>query len=218
MSTRIMRFLVLTGAALALVAQPALGETAPPSLDAEHFGTVRHVSADIPDCQAGTFTFDASGLATGPYPGSYGESGSSSSAQPFRFAITSPTADIVGAKGPSGLDPTQFITFRFCVAWGDPLDTIQAYSSYEALIRTHAGVFLDQGKSGWALSALPSTLDPNDDRSGFDEDFFQIEPRQPTPFTKQDCKAKQYAALVAKVFSGGTKECRDFVKAKRPHV
>jgi hypothetical protein len=236
--TCILRIVLLTGAALALVAQPASAQAAPLPLEGESFNAAKSGASNVGeldvdfDCPAGTFAFDAAGPATGPYPGTYSETGSSTF-DPFpepdpgaffghairrlriRFTINSSTGDVVGVKslGRNPSDPDVPSGAR-CGAGQFERFALFANLFYTALIRTDEGVFLDGGFAAMFARVFPDLTDPDTDGSTFDE-FFSVpfEP-EPTRFTKHDCQAKQNAALVAELFPGGKKECKDFVKGK----
>ena len=180
---RSIRFLLVTFVlALSgfLGASAASAQTAlPPSLEGEQFyaieapqfssGTVDVSGSCTPTAgTTSTVTYQASGLATGPYPGTFTESGTLTAtvttlaSNPFvgigsvvtwtaEFTIDSPVGDVTGTKTRSLLVPES--EFFHCFGYAPPVQHFQAidaraYLSYEATIRpADGGAFRDEGEA-----------------------------------------------------------------------
>jgi hypothetical protein len=176
----------------------AFAQEVPPTLSGEFF------HQDVPtitsiDCREGLhFTYLATGTATGPYPGTFTETGAvdvevsgstvTSSRFSARFTIDSPVGRVTGTT--SGGPGVSCGSGDFCEGAADCEGEGVAFNSggtYEATITTADGSFADHG----ILHNLqlfrgdhPSPLD------GFDEDFLS-DLRAPIPLaptTKDQCK------------------------------
>ena len=140
-------------------------------------------------CQPGgtTFDFSASGIATGPYPGTFMETGT------FRFGPPSPgflTTSVVAfessfrvdatlAGGPAEVTGTKrlaFVGIGDCtdVPIGDPFRSQRiaiVQATYEARIKTSRGVYFDRGTADVRLFEFFEPGDPSQGQWGFSELF-----------------------------------------------
>jgi hypothetical protein len=192
------RKLILTtaivGVALAL---PAASSAAPPppTLSGESF------HQDIPtitsiDCTAESlnFTYSATGTATGPYPGTFTESGSMTSTHlSSSFTINSPVGRITGSKsGSAGVScavPVHCSGAAACDEFGAAFNTLpggfSGTDTYEATMRTASGTFADNG-----LFTAVFFRDDSSPLNGFNSDFLSAlaSPVPLGPTTEQQCK------------------------------
>ena len=155
---------------LSSLAQPAIAAPppAPPTLGAgTNFALYETFNGEIEHleglCQPGgtTFSFVASGIATGPYPGTFTEQGTVTFGPPSAVFLTTPVVafessfriDATFAGSPAVVTGTKrlaFVGIGDCndVPVGDPflsqrIAIVQV--SYEARIRTTRGVYFDRG-------------------------------------------------------------------------
>ena len=168
---------------------------APPTLGAgPNFAMYETLNGEIEHleglCQpAGTtFQFSAAGIATGPYPGTFTETGT------VTFGPASGTdlfnASVVAFESSFRIDSVlegsqveitgtkrlAFVGTGHCadVAVGDPflssrIAIVQA--TYEARIKTHRGVYFDRGGSAVSLSEFYEPEDPSVGQRSFSELF-----------------------------------------------
>jgi hypothetical protein len=182
---------------LAWLASPAIAAppSPPPTLGAgsdftmyETFnGEIEHLEGL---CQPGgtTFEFNASGIATGPYPGTFTETGTVSFGPATGTALFNASVvafessfriDSVLDGNPvevSGTKRLAFVGTGHCadVAVGDPflssrIAIVQA--TYEARIRTSHGVYFDRGGADVRLFEFYEPEDPTVGQRGFSELF-----------------------------------------------
>jgi hypothetical protein len=182
---------------LATLASPAIAAppSAPPTLGAgPNFAMYEMFNGEIEHleglCQpAGTtFQFSAAGIATGPYPGTFTETGTvmfgpASGTDLFNAPVvaleSSFRIDSVLEGSPVEITGTKRLAFvgtGHCadVAVGDPflssrIAIVQA--TYEARIKTHRGVYFDRGGSPVSLSEFYEPEDPSVGQRSFSELF-----------------------------------------------
>lgn len=193
-----------------MIAALALAAPAQAQLTGETLTGVPEVDWDCNPDRSGSATFDVTGVAEGPYPGTFEETGrfdfrshvrnpagggfliSAISDFRARFSIDSVAGDVVGVKAksyPQGSEPFGECPF-FMLSEGD----------YDAIIRTEDGTFRDSGTSFVYMPTPTSFTESFTASTAF------------APFTKHDCKDESNAAFVALAFPGGEKECKQFVK------
>jgi len=134
-------------------------------------------------------SFTASGVAVGPYPGTFTESGSYTLGPPVSFggtvaesvigfsatfSIQSPAGTVTGTKTGTAAQQLPPGSFGFCTAFGSPQFTngAAAFGSYTATITTAQGSFRDTGGT-LAQVNQPPPLPPSfvSGPSGFFETF-----------------------------------------------
>ena len=160
----------------------------PPTLSGEEFSGPG-VTVTSLDCGIGPdgnvrieSTYRSTGTASGPYAGTYRETGGVAPDGTFsaRFAIDSSAGRVIGKRtGPAG----QTCRFGSCsgvkACEGEHGLLFASYGgSYQALIRTRGGAFADSGTHD--LLAYDSDLGYH---SGFTSGL-----GSPTPFSKNGCK------------------------------
>ena len=217
----VLRALIVIAAVIAAVPASAAAQTAP-SLDLEQLWagdstpgspdttqTTVEVQSECNPNGTSTITYEASGVAVGPYPGTFHETGTITgvSGNPFfaipgqiltfeaEFTIDSPVGQVEGTKsGPLAGGPT---TIFNCVDLLNPngggdLFSLQSSSvpeSYEATITTPAGTSSDSGR-GVTTVTFNQARNPAGEvyltQKGFYEEFSSTRPVVPT--TKEDCK------------------------------
>jgi hypothetical protein len=187
----------IVGVALALPASGggavAFGQQAPPTLSGESF------HQDIPtitsiDCttESLNFTYSATGAATGPYPGTFTESGSMTSTQlSSSFTINSAVGRVTGSK--SGLAGVSCAVPVHCsgaaACDGAAFNTLpggfSGTDTYEATIRTASGAFADNG-----LFTAVFYRSDSSPLNGFNSDFLSAlaSPVPLGPTSKEQCK------------------------------
>jgi hypothetical protein len=198
----------IVGVALALpAASSAAPPPPPPTLSGESF------HQDIPtitsgDCTAESlgFTYSATGTATGPYPGTFQETGSALSINDqsghvisydltISFTIDSPLGRVTGTKhstnfGTSCAVPVHCSGAAACDEFGAAFNTLPGgffgTDTYEATIRTASGAFADNGRFSAVLYHVDALTDPRDH---FDESFISDlnATVRLTPTTKDQC-------------------------------
>jgi hypothetical protein len=182
---------------LAWLASPALAAPppGPPSLSpGPNFTTWETFNGEIEHleglCQPGgtTFPFRASGIATGPYPGTFTETGTvrigpATGTDLFNASVvafeSSFRIDSVLDGSPvevTGTKRLAFVGTGHCadVAVGDPflssrIAIVQA--TYEARIKTSRGVYFDRGGADVRLFEFYEPEDPSIGQRGFSELF-----------------------------------------------
>ncbi|MEK6226646.1 MAG: hypothetical protein AABM40_10200 [Chloroflexota bacterium] len=182
---------------LATLASPAIAAPppAPPTLGAgSNFALYEMLNGEIEHleglCQpAGTtFAFNATGVATGPYPGTFTETGTvtfgpASGTDLFNATVvafeSSFRIDAVLDGSPVEITGTKRLAFAgtgHCadVAVGDPflssrIAIVQA--TYEARIKTTRGVYFDRGGADVRLFEFYEPEDPSIGQRGFSELF-----------------------------------------------
>jgi hypothetical protein len=142
-----------------------------------------------------TITFKASGVATGPYPGTFTETGTATVGPQTQnpapdeafigplvtfdavFTITSGDIQITGTKELMAIITPPGLARGQCFLAGSGTDlteitTIQTFSavSYQAQISTNAGMYADQGGNPTVFAGR--VFYPNQDRVGF-QSFYQ---------------------------------------------
>ena len=175
--------------------------TLPPTLQGETFtGSASQTPATTCRLEldnSGDATFTASGVATGPYPGTFTETGSYSFGPVVNpngfgvvtsfhstFTITSATGSVSGTKDLVGPAPGSISTCAvFAYLLTTPLD-------YDATVTTGSGTFRDSGTA----TASTATGTPFEvDAQAFVEDFLTSNGVVPLgPQTKEDCKRGGY--------------------------
>ena len=128
------------------------------------------------------FTYASSGTASGPYAGSYSETGGAPADNGFsaRFAIDSPAGRVVGKRtGLAGVTCLSGSCSNPKACEGHQLAFGSFGGSYQALIRTGDMTFADSGT--YDLLAHQSAL-------GY-HSTFTSGLGSPTPFSKQGCKS-----------------------------
>jgi hypothetical protein len=199
---------LLTLATAFLFAAPAQAQALPPSLQGENFFAFEgpfsmageiEIDADCSATAGQTFTiaYTASGIAVGPYPGPYTESGTITvllTATPFlgfasgivtewtaRFTINSLAGRVTGDKDLSEafVASSALCLERFPLGFGAStnVENARATLHYEATIRTATGTFVDQGEASASTQQIcfgPGTgegCEINDEEI-FSEHFF----------------------------------------------
>ena len=140
-------------------------------------------------CQPGgtTFDFRASGVATGPYPGTFTETGTVTFGPPSSGFLTTPVVafessfrvDAIFAGNPAVVTGTKRLAFvgtGDCadVPVGDPLLSRRiaiVQATYEARIKTDRGVYFDRGSADVRLFEFFEPEDPSIGQRGFSELF-----------------------------------------------
>jgi hypothetical protein len=191
------RTLVAVVFTLASLASSAIAAPpqAPPSLSpGPNFTTWETFNGEIEHleglCQPGgtTFEFSASGIATGPYPGTFTETGTvtigpASGTDLFNASVVAFEAafriDSVLDGNPievTGTKRLAFVGTGHCadVPVGDPflssrIAIVQA--TYEARIRTSRGVYFDRGSADVRLFEFYEPEEPSIGQTGFSELF-----------------------------------------------
>jgi hypothetical protein len=185
-------------ASQALAAPP----TPPPSLGwAPTFETLTGEIEHLPGlCQPGgiSFEFRSTGVAVGPYPGTYVETGRvtlgpPTVAGPFNSVVVGLEAefriDAVFDGSPVTITGNKRLAFPGTGHCSDapdvgPMSTRIAIvsASYEARIKTDRGVYFDRGSSFVAVSEFYDPADPTQRQSLFSEAFFsQLGPEAAKP-------------------------------------
>jgi hypothetical protein len=186
----------IVGTALALpAASSAAPPPPPPTLSGEFF------HQDTPTLSSGTCTetesggtFEASGTATGPYPGTFQETGSyqvisDQSGQvisydlTMSFTIDSPVGRVTGAKHSTNFGSScSFSPPDGSFAFNTTPDSFVSTDTYSAKILTASGAFTDTGL--FQAFLYPSDL------GGFTERFESAlaAPQQLLPTSKAQCK------------------------------
>jgi hypothetical protein len=205
----------LAACCVALLA-PSAAAQAPPTLSGETL--TGDPGQTTVSCQgnlsAFTITWSVSGVATGPYPGTFPETGRHTSGPATdvieaEFQIDSPLGNVVGTKRffPPGAASS--------LACGNAAGTTGTFSlmTYEATITTPDGHFADRGFA----DTFVLTTQPGSGNGTFQETFLSdlsepipTEPTQPTD--KEQCKDGGFAAFgfrnqgacVSFVVMGGT--------------
>ena len=215
------RFLV-TGAGVAILAVPInVSAQAPPltltgeSLAAGEFATppgagsitVTSASCDLSPTGTSSFSYQVSGVATGPYPGTFTETGTvTMGPQVFgggfsnpsgllqswtaSFTINSAAGLVTGNKS---LPPGQ-TGVGICAPSNVPLPFAEQHSAnarfpglaYRAVITVAGAQFADSGTSPTTFNETPTTPVANN----FNEDFGSSQVT-PTPLCNQDSQANQ---------------------------
>jgi hypothetical protein len=158
-------------AVLALTGSAAYADVSPPTLSGEEFvDPAPTITATCNASGTSTISFSSSGLASGPYTGTFTEVGTATiGPQSFDtngtplgsvltfdavFTIDSPTGDVIGTKtlGPITNPGTQFANGQCADSQGgDPVELISAIIGsavrYEAEISAPEGEFADRGGS-----------------------------------------------------------------------
>ena len=182
---------------LASLASPAIAAPppAPPTLGAgpdftmyETFnGEIEHLEGL---CQPGgtTFDFKAAGIATGPYPGTFTETGTvtigpASGTELFNASVvaleSSFRIDAVFEGSPvevTGTKRLAFVGTGHCadVEAGSPFRSSRiaiVQATYEARIKTSHGMYFDRGGADVRLFEFYEPEDPSQRQSGFSELF-----------------------------------------------
>ena len=200
-----MRRLIASASVVGLVVAGllAVGPTAasamapPPSLAGEvlgagcgnlnHFvygcfgGTVTVTSCTAVAGGGGEFSFSAQGPATGPYPGTFSESGTVTLGPPgmgggaqvtgftSTFSIASAAGTVNGSKSAAGV--TQPMSFNTCPATtGFPVGTFAgSFVTYTATIQTSQGNFSDSGNSQATVADQDPQANPTEFFEGFNQ-------------------------------------------------
>ena len=185
---------LLTLAAAFLVAAPAQAQALPPSLQGEDFVAVDYGgfvvvgqvevsgSCVAEEGESFTITYEARGVASGPYPGTFTESGTVTATtvgfdQRFlatvvtwdaNFTIDSVVGDVIGTK-----TLIEVVPFGAWCVPGNPIQrptlVADANLHYEATIRTDAGTFTDEGESFAHVQDLENAVGVFE---GFTEHFY----------------------------------------------
>lgn len=172
----------------------AAAQGTPPTLSGEAFHQHRPAITEADCTQSITFSYVATGTATGPYPGTFLERGTVGSEIHATFTIDSPVGQVTGTK--SGHGGRSCVTNYTCSGETDCEHASIGYNTnpggfdsdnrYEATISTDHGVFSDHGLFGAAL-----VHSSNDDfyLDGFDATFLSDleSPVQQLPTTKAQC-------------------------------
>jgi hypothetical protein len=154
-------------AGLALFVAAAMAQVPPPTLSAEHFTAAPDVTTNCNPNGTSTVTFSASGVATGPYPGTFTEVGSATIGPQTLspgggqsigtlltfdavFTIHSVAGDVTGTKTLAFpvTDPATQVAIGQCNTFGtaELEDVIDRFTvRYEAQISTPDGDFADRG-------------------------------------------------------------------------
>src|SRR2546428_8337836 len=150
-----------------LFAPAAQAQVPPPTLSGEHFAGVPEVTTNCHPDGTSTVTFTVSGAATGPYPGTFTETGSATIGPQTLspgggqsigtlltfdavFTISSATGDVTGTKTLAFpvTNPATQLAIGQCNTFNDTEleDVIDRFTvRYEAQISTPAGDFADRG-------------------------------------------------------------------------
>ena len=154
-AARIAALLVAVACALVAVSGSA-AQTIPPTLSGEHLSGVPQVTYHCDLGDTSTISYTVSGIAVGPYTGTFTESGVATiGPQPFpgnavsvltfeaSFVIDSPTGQVTGTKQLTA--PGNFSNNAgFCV---DFLRSFGVTTTYNARIHTADGTFADHGQT-----------------------------------------------------------------------
>ena len=181
-----MRRIILAAAAassLAFALAPPARAALPATLTGEELTGIPTVTAM--NCQrlaTSTYSYRVTGLAAGPYPGVFEETGTVTfgpagstipgAVMPVRhltatFRIDSVAGEVRGTKSLITDDPASIANLGICVVTSDgELAATHALVSYEATITTATGTFHDEGRSDIDLWVSGPTLG-----SGFVETF-----------------------------------------------
>ncbi|MGH2471967.1 MAG: hypothetical protein ACRDG6_06145 [Candidatus Limnocylindria bacterium] len=181
----------------ASLASPAIAARppAPPSLSpGPNFTTFETFNGEIEHleglCQPGgtTFEFNAAGIATGPYPGTFTETGTvtigpASGTDLFNASVvafeSSFRIDSVFEGRPvevTGTKRLAFVGTGHCadVAAGDPFRSSRiaiVQATYQARIKTSRGTYFDRGAADVRLFEFYEPEDPSVGQRGFSELF-----------------------------------------------
>lgn len=207
---RVVSCVLVLVAALALPSTAGAQAVAPPTLTGETFETAdsptpgegcvglanfppiciqsptgQVVNADVTcDETGGTVNYAVEGLAEGPYPGTYRETGTITLAGgppptsgisrdvigfEATFTVDSPTGQVSGRKT---LDPTAAPTVAQCGDFGDrAVVDFRALATYEARIETANGAFADRGQTELRGGFVDNRAIPNEDYGNLVEAF-----------------------------------------------
>jgi len=145
-----LKFALVLGCALALLAPGVAGAQTPVNLTGEVLsGTAPDADAASVDCQpadTSTVTYTVSGLASGPYVGTFEESGSLTivagqvTSFDATFAIDAGTSQVVGTK------TLRASISASCLGVVDDA-TVFFNANYEATITTPIGTLVDRGRA-----------------------------------------------------------------------
>lgn len=174
------------------LAMPGVAQAAPPAtLTGEQFNSVGGPGSV--NCDAvGDFSFTASGVATGPYSGTFTETGTGTISQIFfgpvtafsaSFTVLSPSGDVL-VRGTKSLDPTVPNPSVGCLSPPNVGIVFGIPTAYVATIVTPAGDYRDEGTS------IIQTLFSDPSSTFLDERFASTLP-QPVllpPTNKDQCK------------------------------
>jgi hypothetical protein len=185
----------IVGVVLALpAASSAAPPHPPPTLSGESFheDTPTLISATCTETESGG-TFEASGTATGPYPGPFEETGSYLVIHPsghvisydltMSFTIDSPLGRVTGTKHSTNFGSScSFSPPDGSFTFNTEPDSFVSTDTYNAKILTASGAFTDTGL--FQAFLYPSDL------GGFTERFESAlaAPQQLLPTTKAQCK------------------------------
>lgn len=194
------RSTALVIAAVAVLAMPAVA-TAQSTLDGEVFsqnpgeGTLVITSASCDPTGTSTFSFFATGPATGPYPGTFEESGTITIGPHLSstigaaltvtafFTIDSVNGDVTGTKSFTGPSDTIASQGGLCLDAGQTLRSVNLNSAgvtYSATITTSSGTFHDEGDAD--INVLEQTLASlflSDFRQAFFSDLTEVQKVRP---------------------------------------
>ena len=174
--------------------------TSPPKLSGESFHQDTSTITSI-DCEESlNFTYSAIGTATGPYPGTFTETGTlNGNVHHANFTINSPVGRVTGSvSGSAGVSCSQGGTCSGAVACEQLIENgsgaafntdpsgFAAGDTYQATIATADGSFLDEG----LFSAVLYRVQRNDPANHFDESFLSqlVDPVPLMPGTKSQCR------------------------------
>ena len=176
-SRALIALLAMTAAIGLVSIAPAKAQVLPPTLSGEALVGSFTMDPACTDVASGTYVFSSSGNATGPYPGTYQETGtltvsSLGLAASFSadFSVTSGSTVITGTKTGSwdfGTPVRCLFGIQFHLTEPQPL-------TYTATITTPEGVYTDSGTSNLVVN---SSLEPD-----FSETFNSAQ-TAPTPVT-----------------------------------
>lgn len=184
-----MAALLWSGLPFALAAPPS--PAAPPAtMTGESFVAVGGTGPDHCSSSGGTFSFSASGVATGPYPGTFTETGAATENREFfldsfsaDFTIYSASGDVL-VTGSKHLDPSLLDQTACVYQPGNAGEMFGNGTIYNATIFTATGNYRDQG-----TSVIPLLIaDPAG--TSLNEDFVSslTEPILIVPTSKDQCK------------------------------
>jgi hypothetical protein len=188
--------LILCVAGAAVVAPAGAQIAVPPTLTGETLTGVPTVTFSC-NPELSTISFSVSGVAAGPYPGTFSETGSTTvgATELFgvgpvtfdaTFTIESGTTVVTGTKRLAV--PTQSnTTFGFCFSFFGTHVHVQADAlAYDARISTPSGAFVDRGTSTVSLGAECQFSC----QTGFAESFTSAltAPEAELPQTAEACK------------------------------
>jgi hypothetical protein len=160
----------------------------PPTLTGETLSGGTGVESGVFCQNTGSFSFTVSGTATGPYSGTFTETGSGTVNPAFTvatfttsFTINSPTGQVRGTKTFSGQASIQ--------CYQDPSNFVfDVGTNYEATIGTSNGNYTDQGTADTFVFESSGTL--NDFGESFTSSLTQTTLTEPT--SKSQCKDGGY--------------------------